>query len=74
MKSKVNEDEGITVPTPKEEAAMIEGLLGMSNVYFERLIFRKSLLAFKATGNKALRGHATDTERRPDYIAAFKDD
>ena len=30
MKAQVNEDEGITVPTPKEEAAMIEGLLGMS--------------------------------------------
>ena len=30
MKATVNEDEGITVPTPKEEAAMIEGLLGMS--------------------------------------------
>ena len=30
------------------------------------------LLAFKSTGNKAQRGHITDTECSPDFTAAFE--
>lgn len=40
----------------------------------ENLDFRNGpFLVFKSTGNKAQRGHVTDTECRPDFTAAFEE-